>query len=225
MIDRPARDELLRILDLFLADRIDNHACDTRIARVVENTRDRTVETVAERIWGYYDDRKSHHVVLSKADWDGLQRLRLILSSNSHVREAKQWHRSQILAFMLLTLMIVVCLQLGANIYALASFVLFGLTSICLSQWNETRRVAARGGLANQLDPFISTRQMLRVRRSVPKFHKIRYPAYLEERHLRSSCSEKLAYCYIYIVWTSLAPVVLLFQALPDFVHVVEESR
>jgi hypothetical protein len=68
--------------------------------------------------------------------------------------------------------------------------------------------------------PFSGTSQVLTARRRVPHFAKWRYPAHLGKRTIRHWILETdlplLGHVVYGVMWMMFAPVVLLFQAMPQ---------
>jgi len=89
-VDRSARAQLSRALQDYMNDHITNDELDDIIWEVSRKTNDELARMAVRTIWCTYDDIRTHHVESSREEWDGLQRLRLLLDSDvAHVPHNK----------------------------------------------------------------------------------------------------------------------------------------
>jgi len=225
MIDRQARQKLADIIRSYLNEEITAHPFVHAINELEEQTKDMTVCQVVRLLWYFYDDYKDHKVVATKESWDCLQRILLLLESDGElgITRVRHWSPRQPFAGCALAVFAFIAFRGGWGHY-LAMSVLFGIVSMLLSAW----RLMPDFPLSRKeipLYPFASRSELLSVRRRVASFSKTPYPAArLQSREIREP-GEKLPWwvpsglCGKVLLathWLLFAPVVLLFQAMPD---------
>jgi hypothetical protein len=215
MLDRPARAELINAISDYLGDRVTAFAFDEHINEIAHQTEDKTVRDIVSALWFHYDDCRDHNVVLAKEEWDYFQRLMLVLASDSeiHTSSARCWSLHQAVAFAALACFGVLVLGFHVN-YCLVALP-FGVLSISLSRVHKpSERQPGETDIA--LTPFDSFSEIRNALRRTPAFRKRRFPQSLVGRRIRGPVAARLVTVPAYILWLVAAPVVLLFQVLPD---------
>ena len=216
-VDREARDRLVVTINRYLDEQISAFQFDDEIFDILDTTKDPTVGDVVGKLWYFYDDCKDHKVVLSKEAWDYLQRLILLLQSDSHVEfhKKRQWSVRQLIAAAALVLFGLSIIWLGIGRHLLAIAIPFGVVSILLSFWRN-RSLPQPHPLEIAITPFSSVLELLRVRRRHLEFKKRKYPPHLKSRTIRFSFTNRTIWLQSYAAWLIFSPFVLLFQILPD---------
>jgi len=185
----------------------------TSISRV---TSDEGISAVRQELWYVYDDLTDHPIVAYKHDWDYLNRLLLLLSSNAEIGVERRWCTMHVLTQTMAAVafaaygFLVVRSGFTAEIFAILALP-FGLISMALS-WLRNWRHRTHGAI----EPFPSVRSLFAVRRSVSTFIRRRYPLTLAKRGVRGPVVKALLRCYGLALVAVLSPVVLFIQALPD---------
>lgn len=85
MVDREKRDLLAEYINRFLNCEISAFDFDDKIFAI--KSEDKTIDWIIHSLWGFYDDCLDHNADLSKDAWDYIQRLLLILKSDSEILE------------------------------------------------------------------------------------------------------------------------------------------
>jgi hypothetical protein len=220
-IDREHRDMLVEAIDRYLHDELTAFEFDDAIFDIRDQTHDETVKQVVDFLWCYYDDCDDHKVVLDRANWNCIQRLRLLLKSDAtlHFTNQRIWSVTQFLAAIALAFFVWVAYQTGIGEHLLVVAIPFGVISIALSKW-RWRLYYNASECDYSLYPFTSLPQILCVRHGVPNFHKERYPTHLTSRRIRGTVGSLVSWLHIYPFWMLYSPVVLLAQLLPVSVQV-----
>ncbi len=224
-VDRANRDRLVDAIDRYLSDETTAFEFDECIFGIRGETNDPTVRHVVDALWCHYDDCDDHKVVLTKAEWDYFQRLRLLLESDAslEVRKHHLWSWTQLVAAAALAGFAWWAIRWGYGSQLFIVAMPFGVVAIVISRWR--RRVLqgqARADVA--LAPFSSVSQLRSIRRGVRGFHKRRYRDDLATRTIRRQIGPFVSMLQTYSIWLLVSPVVLLTQLLPlrwETLHVV----
>ncbi len=199
----------------YLNDRVTAFGFDDRINEIATKSEDQTVRGVVDALWFHYDDCKDHYVVLSKEEWDYIQRLLLILDSDSQIYTSQIWCWSRYQAIAIATLACFGVLLWGFDLSYWFVAIPFGFLSMGISFLRE--RAEPRPGIVETAHvPFASFGELRNARRRSPNFRKQRYPARLAHRRIRGPVAARLGAIPSHILWLFASPFVLLVQALPD---------
>ena len=210
MVDRAARDELVAVIERYLAEEISAFDFDEAIEGIRERTDDSTVKDTVDALWFTYDDVKDHKVHASKETWDWLQRTLLLLKSDGELEWTgfREYTPRQLIATCGLVGFCVAALTYGWTPPLALAFAAAGGLAYLLMRWNTgDDRPDVR------LFPFSSVAELLRVHRGVPGFAKHRYPGHLAHRRIRSWPEELALAVPFHLVW---GPVCLLIMAFPE---------
>ncbi len=218
ILDRQDRDEVVAAVESYLAEEITAFQLDDRLDKVRFGSKDPTARHIAKQLWYHYDDCKNHKVVLTRAQWDFVQRLLLLLKSDAHMRIVTHriWSWRQLIAALALAGFIAIAVELGWGRHLFVYAVPFGPVSIALAWVRKDRLNSADQATYERLAPFESLPQVARLRRAVAGFRKRRYPPQLSGRTVRSPGMRWALDFQQYAVWIVFSPVALLFQSLPD---------
>jgi hypothetical protein len=222
MVDRPARDKAIGLIEDYLNDRLSAFEFDKAIYEI--ETKDPLLQVVTDDCWFYYDDIHDHQVNLSKPVWDLHQRLLLLLRSDieiSHQHELRWgWWNSAALLILVasaitlggwgLSWLIFGAIATLSGLYGAAFLNLF------LAAKPDPRDVACY--------PFDSGAQMRRLRRACPGSRKQRYRPEIGDR---GSVSERalpgllrmgfnaVGYVMMVALAFMLSPLFVLWQCWP----------
>jgi hypothetical protein len=216
MVDREERDALIVEIRRYSSDQITAFEFDQALWKIRSRTTDETVQFVAQALWLFYDDVRDHKIVADKAVWDLFQRMLLLLHSDAELVFflRREWTVRQPLASFALAGFVWAAFRLGFGYPLLALVVPFGLFSILLARWRRWSD-AARDTDWRRF-PFSSLAEIRAVRRRCPRFQKQHYPEHLEQRKIRTWTSGRVLAMPTYAAWVLLAPLVLIFQMLPE---------
>ncbi len=215
MIDRPARDTAIAVIELFLRGRITEYECGDWLEEI--DTRDPLVEEAATLAWYSYTELKEQQPDHPKVGWDYFQRWQLLLKSDVEVRFRREAQRSwdHFLAFVALVAFLIVALFVGWGWELFIYSIPFAAVSIAISRYRkrreEERRISREEAV---LAPFRSYSQIRWLRKRVPSFYKNKYRKETDRRRdepQETSESFLTWYCRYILV---PVPLVLLFQAL-----------
>ena len=215
VVDRKSRDIVAAEVRRYLDGETTAFAFDDAIFDV--ESKDPTVNDIVRRLWCHYDDCKDHHVLLSKPEWDYFQRLLLILESDRHIASSKvtrRWQLTQLIAFLALALFMLVVWRFGIGRHLLLFAAPFGVISMLISYWR--RATTATDNAAVSLMPFSSFTEIRDTYRSVQHFRKAKYPNDMPDLRIRSDVMHAVMMMPTVIAWLAFAPLVLLFQMLPE---------
>lgn len=215
-VDPAGRDRLVDAIDRYLSDEITAFEFDERIFDIRRETHDPTVRNVVDALWYHYDDCDDHQVVLTKAEWDYFQRLRLLLESDASldVQKHRVWSWTQLVAAAALAGFAWWATKWGFGEQLLIVAMPFGVVSIVISRWR--RRVLQGQTRADEtLVPFASVSQLRSIRRRVPGFRKWRYRGELATRTIHRQIGPFVSMLQTYSIWLLASPVVLLAQLFP----------
>lgn len=219
MVDRDARNKMIAATRSFMDSGIGSFRFDEILYEIRKSTNDETVKDVAELLWGHYDDLKDHEIVVSKEEWDYLNRLLLLLESDATLKFNESssplcW-RNFVAGASLACFLVLACHSgFGTHLFLMA--IPFGLISMLLSFLGS--RAKTRDPIAAKADavPFASIGNLFAIRRRVSEFSRHRYPHDLKTRRLRSSVAGFMMYIPAAVLWLILSPIVLLRQIFPD---------
>lgn len=180
MIDRAARDKTVAVIEAYMNDEIKAFAFDDALCDIVRDTRDEAVREATQVLWYSYDDLKDHLIVTNKEHWNFLHRIILFLRSDTELEKkwVRRWSSSQIVSLGLIFLLPLVAWIFGASWPFLIAWITAGVVT-----WEVDRQIRApqRNRLVgcpidSDAFPFNSSLDILRAARSVPDFHKRRFP-------------------------------------------------
>lgn len=223
MRDRPARDAMIEVIQSYLDDEITASELDDALCEISGATRDRTVSYVCECFWHQYDDCEDHLVVATKAQWDYIQRLLLLLESEAEVKVGRRYGYSSSGLAALISLVIL------AVFGFLDGFGVRTLVATAISAWAIGAMGRAENWLSEgskeepdpTLTPYSSVAELLKVRRAVPQFSKARYREELRRRKVRSAVE------HMWLIVFSRCLYIALVVAMPlvDLVRLAFEYR
>ncbi len=216
MVDRESRDKLCEAITAFQDDAIGAFDFDSQIFDICDNTKDQTVREVVFMLWYFYDDCKDHKINVGKQGWDVIERLRLLLVSNSEFRKKRKWMWSmrQPAAVLALVGFVAIAWLMGLGIHLLIVAIPFGLISFAISKiWREDD---ADVWPDMTLTPFGSYAELSQVRRRIPGFTKNRYRNSIRGRRIRSPFMHNALMTEWLVMWMLFSPVVLFVQSLPS---------
>lgn len=214
MIDREARNDQAKLIRRYLNEEIKAFDLDESLDRF-RSSKDSAVRYVANTMWYHYDDCEDHFIVASKPEWDYFQRLLLLLESNSTVEQNHhlQWSITQLIAGLLFAACLGIVLKFGIGTHLLVFFIPFGVASIVLSRF---RAAAMKLGPFDAIvSPFSSIADLRIAYESARNFRKRQFPNHIEPRLIRSPVMSAFWTCYLFIIWSMLAPLPLLIQCTP----------
>ncbi|MCC6490142.1 MAG: hypothetical protein IT364_21835 [Candidatus Hydrogenedentes bacterium] len=223
MIDRKARDEMADAVERYLREESTAFELDDSLTRIADGTDDDTVHDISKELWWCYDDNKEHKVVASKEEWDWFYRLILVLRSDGHIEIIKRtrWTARQFIACCSLVVFALVAVISGFGIPLLVVTILLGGVSMGLAYWQLCLVNGAYERSQRSLSPFSSVSELLRMRRKVDHFQKLKYPSKLHSRRIRNPIVDYVMIALIYGImgvplWLLCSPLALLFQAMPE---------
>lgn len=215
MIDRTARDQVVEAIDRFLNDETDNFEFDAQLWDI--DSEDETVAYAVETLWFHYDDCTCHRAVLTKGEWDLIQRIRLLLLSEAEVSREREsrwsWDHALACAGFLSFSAIAFLLGIGWPLWIIA--IPFGLISMGISRYRD-RSPMEYFPKDLALYPFASVTRLRKVRRRVPGFSKQSYRVAVGSRRIRSRTTEKIIAVYSFVLQIFCGPIALLFQGIPS---------
>ena len=225
MIDRNNRNQLILAIQSFLDEKTDALQFDEIIFDIDAKTEDETIHFAVEMLWLYYDDFKPHKVTLIKEEWDAIQRLILLLSSDREIVQKKKWHYTarQLVAVGLLALYALICFYVAIGLTLFYATIGLGLLSIALSLWK--REYESNKKVRWEIYPFTTVTQLRNVRSETAFFQKQHYPVQVGERSIRTPFANALLHIHSKLSWLVYAPLVLLYQALPEIDRWVEIKK
>jgi len=208
------RESLAATIRAFLDSEITAFEFDERLEDF-RDSEDPVLQYVAVAVWHYYDDCDDHLVCMNREEWNFLQRLLLMLSSDCtlEIQSQRIWSFRQLIAAACLIVFIVFAVQAGWGHHLLVLAVPFGAISMLLS-WLRRSAPAPTDPYQSAIDPFASLSDLRHAYRSTA-FRKIRYPASVAGRRIRSPFMDRFNWFYVHVVWLLLSPVALFMQSLP----------
>lgn len=217
MIDRPNRDRLLSAINRYLDEAITAFAFDEEIFQIA--SKDAVVKWVSRALWYHYDKCKDHLVVLSKEEWNHIQRLVLVLQSDAHIerRIERKWSLRQLVAGIAAGGFGLCAAWLGIGWRLFGVALLFAPISMWLDRWCDPS-IADYGEKQRGRYPFSSFAELRAVRKAVVGFSKRKHPPHAGTRTIRDPSPRKDMgkSVFEHTLWAFLSPAVLLYQALPD---------
>jgi hypothetical protein len=215
MVDRASRDRMIQTIRSYMDEEITSDQFDDALAEISRATSDEGVSAVRQELWYVYDDLTDHPIVAYKHDWDYLNRLLLLLSSNAEIAVERVWctrHVPQGIAAFALAIYGFLVIRSGFTGTTLLILALpFGLITLGVARlrtW-QNRILAA-------IEPFPSVRSLFAVRRSASGFIRRRYPQSRSARKVRGPVVRVMLWFYEIAIVAVLSPVLLLIQALPQ---------
>lgn len=220
MVDREARDKMEALIRDFMEERLTSFKVDDLCFEIKKSTRDPVVVETADTFWLFWDDFQDHKFIADKEDWQLLNRLRLLLQSDAELEfepGRRTWDWTQAAAVAGLLGFAGMAWRLGwgehLNIYGIP----FGVLSMGIAWIRNRRQQAEEARLENKPEtlPFSSYGNLRLIRRQVPGFLRLPYPATLAGRRLRNRWVERIMLLPCGVAWLICSPVPLFFQTLP----------
>lgn len=213
-IDRNERDKLTELINSYLSEQITAFALDERL-EPFRSSADSAVRFVSRTMWYHYDDCDDHLVVASKPVWNYLQRLLLLLASNSTVMEQRHrhWSWTQPVAAILLFGCLYTTYLTGLGWHLLIFFVPFGLASIVLSRFRFPR--VDRRPYDMVVSPFATVRDLQVAYNGAVGFKKRQCPERIASRLIRSPAMSWFYLLQSFVIWATYAPFPLFVQCFP----------
>lgn len=223
-VDRANRDRLAAATKDFLNERTTSDAFADEINEAARKSDDPTVKRVRDLLWGLCDDMFDHEVVLSKEEWDYVQRLLLLLKSDAQLewKSSWEWTPRQTLAVIGLLIFGIALLVTGWNIELVSVTAPLGIAAIFLYRWQMKATTPTSHWVA--LTPFAAVSELLPVRRRIVDFSKRPYPIHLKGRRLRSPFWNCVMIAQTCAALLLVSPLALLWLAIPernDETHVI----
>jgi len=230
MIDRDARDKMVAAIESYMNDEIKAFAFDDALNDI--ETKDEAVKEARNILWCFYDDMKDHKIVANKEQWDLMCRFILFLRSDADLEIKRKYQRTKIQAVALCLIIFISLLAwtVGASWLLLLTWVGAGIFT-----WEIDRRFLAplreqwsscsTGNI--EVFPFDSVSNIFRAAKSVPDFHKRRFPPKLAQRRIYNAWLERISIHipplillpFVFVGWTVALPFVLLIQLCPVCVN------
>ena len=200
----------------YMNEEITSDQFDDALAEISRATSDEGVSAVRQELWYVYDDLTDHPIVAYKHDWDYLNRLLLLLSSNAEIAVERSWCSRPVLpqAISALALAIYGFLVVRSG-FAGATFVILALP-LGLITLGVARLRSWQNRMLAAIEPFPSVRSLFAVRRSASGFIRRPYPKSLTTRKVRGPVMRVMLWFYEVAIVAVLSPVLLLIQALPQ---------
>lgn len=213
MIDRNARNQLATLIRRYLDEEI------TPLDFIIELCDDfhDSDDTVIRFVFGtffYSYGAAPDELVASKWEWGYIQRLLLLLDSNSTVtiKHSSIWSLTQLVAAALLMACLFIVMQTGFGYHLLIYIIPLGIGSILLTHFR--RPEIQNNPYREILMPFQSINDLHIAYESV-NFVKRRHPRHLKSRRLRSPAMDVFISAYSLVSWVIFSPIVLLLQCFP----------
>ena len=213
MINRDSRTRLAVLIRSYLSEEITAFQFDDALGEFRKSD-DPAVELVTDQLWYMYDDCDDHRVVLTKPDWNYIQRLLLLLESDAivHVDRRWEWSARNLISLVFFSCCLLLIYSNGWGHELLIYFIPFGLTSIAIAHAEPEPKV---GVYKEIVFPFKSFKD-LQTAFKATSFRKVKYPQGLATREIRSGALSQFYKFHSYVVWLIFAPIPLLFQSLPS---------
>jgi hypothetical protein len=215
-VDREARDRLAAAAEEYLSEWTTSWEFEDQTDAIRFKTKDQTVRFIGHQFWLLLDDTKPSKVILARDAWNFVQRLLLILRSDSQilVQTVRVWSWHQLVALAALAWFAAFALQTGWGKHLLILSIPFGAVSILLSR---SKRAVTDAELRKTLHlaPFGSLAEVFATRRQVSGFKKQQYPPHLGQRRMRSRFMEWFQYVPAYLGWSVVSPAILTIQLVP----------
>jgi len=225
MIDRDARDKMVAVIESYMNDEIMAFAFDDALNNI--ETKDEAVKEARAILWFFYDDLKDHKIVANKEQWNLLCRFILFLRSDAELEIKRKYQCTEIqaIALCLIILISLLAWTVGASWILLLAWVGAGIFT-----WEVDRRFLAplreqwNGCSTDNIEvfPFDSVPNIFRAAKSVPNFHKHRFPQELAKRRIRNTWLEMNIHIprpillpFVFVGWIIALPCVLLMQLCP----------
>jgi len=214
-VDRLARDRLIAVIEDWLNLKITAFQFDDQLWEI--RSKDQSVKSVMDQLWYTYDDVRDHQMDYEKPTWDWAQRILLLLKSNAQmqIQRRRIWSWTQILVALSLAVFLCVALWFGWGIQLLAIAIPFGIISICIQKYRESRLMQISDANLS-IWPFESVAQLMYIRRAAPNFQKQQFSGRQSRPYTRSKLSLLPGYLVLNAIWLIAGPAVLFFQLWPD---------
>ncbi len=216
-VDIDARKQLAEAINKYINDEIDNFEFDDVITDI--KTKDKTVKWCVSSLWYCYDDLKQHRAVLSKREWDLLQRMLLLLDGSGEIEEATEliYPSENFILLSILGMMIAVptisaWLQSGSATFVLWAFLSIGTIIVHV---RKAHRLVKLNQHVPVLLPFGSIREIMAFRRRSCRFKKQKYRKEIKTRTIRHRILETDVSTIGYMLLVLIAPLVALAGILP----------
>lgn len=173
MIDRAARAEVCAAFEVYFNKPEEIAQAATKLLAV--ETVDETVRYVL-RVFAELIEDDLQLAYADKADWDYLQRLRLVLASDEElvVDRRYRWHVSQGMAAATLAILALLYWNVGVEWIVLAA--LGAAVGLGLNEWRNRVDEAEAAPDPFHCKPFKSLAELARARARAANFRKVRYP-------------------------------------------------
>lgn len=218
MINRKDRDSITYTIQLYLDEKIDTFEFDELLQDIRADSKDETVLYVIDTLW-YYDDLKDHKILFTKGQWDYVQRLLLILSSDKEifVKEERKFTIRQILSIVLVAIFVLAYFYLGFTFELLLVSMGLGVPSMIMSEWRTNAEYREDANhIKEELYPFSNLLELSSFRRDQKLFKKSYYNKVLEKREIRDKYVNGIMHIYYRLSWLVWSPLVLLYQSFPE---------
>lgn len=221
MIDRVDRTNLVAVIRQFLNEELTAFEFDEALDNF-HGSGDATVRAVAAQLWLFYDDCDDHLVVLTKPQWDYVQRVLLGLLADFEVATfaPSRLHFTQLMAAALLIGCLFVALAIQPGPALLVSFIPFGLGSLAISRFRRPDSDSEADLVI--LAPFVTIAD-IRAACQATGFRKEHVPSLVWSRTIRRHfltspvfrIPETVERAVLFASWICLAPIPLFVQCLP----------
>lgn len=214
-VDRDARRELAAVIRGFLNDEIKSYDLADRSFGI--RSKDKTVHWCASVLWGFYDDCRTHKVVLGKSEWDYIQRMLLVLEGGGEVRTGRMPALSRELNYLTVILIGMVVTIASLYVYQPTWLAFFAWLGLSVGTVAVDSSIRAKFTAYAHLDPFNSFGELYRLRRYCSGFHKQPYRDEIGKRHIRHPILETNVEDVVPFLKMLFAPIIvvryLLFQS------------
>lgn len=186
-----------------------------RLRDIHDRTTDHTVRIVVEQLWYFYDDCTYHPAVLTKQEWNIIQRLMLVVQSGGELEcsDRRISDPSQGVALAALVATGWACLTVP-QAWPIFVFVA-GLISIALSSWRQCRLFRCVEPDPWCMWPFFSFAAISQALRRAPEFRKKKWRPELAKRRIRPADSEFVLKLHYWVSWCLASPIALAAQCFP----------
>ena len=178
VIDRPARELLVTAVDSLVSDEITFRAFVREHCGIFQRTEDAGARHVIEELTDLYDERPDN-VVITRDEWNYLQRLKLFLQSDcqiAFVPDPMSFDQPAAAALLILVVVTACCFGHSPILHLVCLVA-------ALELWmQDRRRRHALGPYAAIVEPFVSIEQLAGVYRRTATFQKRRYPHSTQRR-------------------------------------------
>lgn len=216
-----ARKQLTEAINKFINDEINSYEFDDLIKDI--RTHDKTIKDCVSALWYFYDDLKKHKAVLSKHEWDMLQRILLLLDGRGEIEASTElvYLRENVILLIILGAMasmplVVSWIQSGT--VSLSLWVILSVSTVVVHVLKK-RQLAKLDPFGSYLVPFGSMREIATARRRSMSFKKQKYRNEIKRRTIRHRILESDVTTIGYMLLVLIAPLVALFGVLPARIY------